>query len=69
LEKLRVALCILQEAHNENGLYVVNPMHVLVETDQPKHLLIVGLFDVSDEDERAMGEQIKTQMIALDLMS
>jgi hypothetical protein len=55
---------ILQEAHNENGLYVVNPMHVLVETDQPKHLLIVGPFNALDKDERVMGEQIRTQMIA-----
>jgi hypothetical protein len=42
---------------------VINPMHVLFETDTPKHLLIVGPFDASDSEAQSMGNQIRTQMI------
>jgi hypothetical protein len=58
VEQLRVVLHILQEAHNQIGLYVINPMHVLLETDTPKHLLIVGPFDASDAEAWSMGNQI-----------
>jgi hypothetical protein len=42
---------------------VINSMHVLLETDTPMHLLIVGPFDASDAEAWSMGNQIRTQMI------
>jgi hypothetical protein len=59
LEKLRVALRVLQQARGQDGLFVVNPMHVLLETDRPKHLLIVGpAFDQTNLEERVLGESV-----------
>jgi hypothetical protein len=59
-----VALQILQQARNDTGLYFINTMHVLLETDTPKHLLIVGPFDASDAEQSALGEGVRTQMMA-----
>jgi hypothetical protein len=47
LEQLRVALLILQEARDQKGMYFINTMHILLKTETPKHLLIVGPFNGS----------------------
>jgi hypothetical protein len=57
-------LQILQIARNQDGLYVVNPMHVLLETNTPKHLLIVGPFDTENNNEHTMMDAVRVQMIA-----
>jgi hypothetical protein len=64
LEKLCVAMRILQSSNNEEGMYVVNPMHVLLDTDTPEHLLIVGPFDQTIEQDREFGERLQAQMMA-----
>jgi hypothetical protein len=51
-------------SNNEDGLYVTNLVHVLLETGNPKQLLIVDLFDQDNEEDRVLGNGIRVQMIA-----
>jgi hypothetical protein len=65
LEKLRVAMHILQLSNNKEGMYVVNPMHVLLDTDTPKHLFIVGPFNQTIEQDRdLLCKRLQAQMMA-----
>jgi hypothetical protein len=44
-------------------MYVVNPMHVLLDTDTPKHLSIVGPFDQTIEQDSELGKRLLAQIM------